>query len=474
MKAAHVRCRQLTSEFPQFAPGWVQYARCLAAAGRTREALATADTAVRAVDRDPALFDAVGTLYSSIGEQLRAAEAYSKAIQLDPRCASYWFNRAAVLRYLGQLDHAERDYDQAISLQPDDCEAYLNRTELRRQSQERNHIDELEKLLAGGNLRWLDEVQIRYALAKEHEDLGRYQESWRNLESGAHLRRAHLQYDLRRDIDTVRWIADAFPRITSRPADEGPGPRPIFVVGLPRSGSTLVERILGSHSDVFAAGELNYFAALLAAAAQAKAGGRALPRQRLIEASRELNFASLGEAYLRRVSSLGFGASHFTDKMPLNYLYCGLIRMALPRARIVHVTRHPMASCYAMFKALFKDGYPFSYDLGELAQFYAGYRRLMRHWHESMPGFIYDISYERLVVAQEAETRRLLSACGLDWQDACMHFHTSPTATRTASAAQVRRPLYDTALEQWRHYESQLAGLRAQLLAADIDAQELA
>jgi tetratricopeptide (TPR) repeat protein len=407
------------------------------------------------------------------GELKEAAEAYSKAIALDPRRAVYWFNRAAVLRFLGQLDEAEKDYDQAIRLQPDDCEAYLNRTELRTQTGERNHIDELERLLAGGKSSWLDEVRLRYALAKEYEDLGRYTQSWHYLEQGARLRRAHLQYDIRRDIDTVRWIVDAFPRVTSGSTDGAQSPRPIFIVGLPRSGSTLVERILGSHSDVYAAGELNHFAAVLTAAAQLKAGGRPLPRQQLIEAAREVDFASMGEAYLRRVRSLNFGQPHFTDKMPLNYLYCGLIRQALPQARIVHVTRHPMASCYAMFKNLFKDGYPFSYDFGELAQFYAGYRRLMRHWHESMPGLIYDISYERLVQAQEVETRRLLSACELDWQASCLQFHTNPTATRTASASQVRRPLYDSALRQWRHYEPQLEGLKSKLLAAGIDAQEL-
>jgi hypothetical protein len=186
-----------------------------------------------------------------------------------------------------------------------------------------------------------------------------------------------------------------------------------------------------------------------------------------------LNFAQLGEDYIDRARRVMFRQDHFTDKMPLNYLYCALIRQALPLARIVHVTRHPIASCYAMFKTLFKDGYPFSYDLGDLAQYYVGYRRLMRHWHATMPGFIFDINYENLVLNQEDETRRLLSACGLEWQDDCLNFHANPAATSTASAAQVRRPLYETSLRQWRNYEQQLDGLQSQLLAAGIPREEL-
>ena len=428
---------------------------------------------MKAAGNDASLLDAIGSLYSSIGDQNVAVEAYSRAIALDPREATYWFNRAAVERFVGELDKAEADYDQAILLKPNDCEAQLNRSELRTQTQGRNHIDELGRLLSSG-LPWRGEVQIRYALAKEHEDLGRYGDAWRQLENGARLRRAHLSYRVDTDVDTVQWIIDAFPSVEARPLELTSRPRPIFIVGLPRSGTTVVERILGSHSDVFAAGELNHFAEALTTAARAQSRGQPLPRQQLIELSRQLDFSKLGEDYIYRVRQVTFRQDHFTDKMPLNYLYCWLIRQALPQARIVHVTRHPIASCYAMFKTLFKDGYPFSYDLGDLARYYVGYRRLMRHWHATMPGFIFDISYENLVLDQEDETRRLLSACGLEWQDDCLHFHANPAATTTASAAQVRRPLYDTSLGQWRNYEQQLDRLRSDLLAAGIPGEELA
>jgi len=523
LRSAEELCNRLTAEFPHFDPGWhsasfiswcrgqtasatekiqraltnspgdprylLQYARCLASQRRVSESIAAARAAQSSAARDPQLLDAIGSFYNSVGEHRGASEAYSQAIRLDPSRALYWFNRATVRRFLGQIDEAEEDYDRAIALRPDDYEAYSNRSELRPQTQQRNHVAALEQLVARGIPDWRGEVQLRFALAKEHEDLEQYAQAWAHLEKGARLRRDHLQYNIRHDVDTVDWIIQAFPSAqatagtTERSARESPAGtqpirgcascEPIFIVGLPRSGTTLVERILGSHSQVLAAGELNHFAAALVAAVSSRSDGKSLPRPQLIAASRELDFEALGADYLERTRPATGGRAHFTDKMPLNYLYCGLIHRALPNARIVHVTRHPMASCYAMFKTLFRDGYPFSYDLDEIAQYYAGYRRLMDHWRQSMPGVIYDLSYERLVRDHEGECRRLLAACGLEWQDSCLEFHRNPTSTTTASAAQVRRPLYDSSIVQWRHYEQQLRGLRDRLLSAGIDAAEL-
>jgi tetratricopeptide (TPR) repeat protein len=509
LKSAEAVCNQLTAEFPQFFPGWhsasfialcrgqiadaaaliqraltnapedarylLQYARCLSAQRRIQEGIDSAMAAERSAAKanDAQLLDAIGSFYNSVGEHQKASAAYSQAIQLDPARALYWFNRATVRRFLGQIDLAEADYDRAIALRPHDYEAYSNRSELRKHTPERNHIEALERLVAGGIPDWRGEVQIRYALAKEHEDLHQHPQSWGHLERAARLRRAHLQYDIRHDVDTVDWIIKAFPELLPEPSQGCSSREPIFIVGLPRSGTTLVERILGSHSQVFAAGELNHFAAAMIAAVLSKTGGQPLPRPQLVAASRDLDFTALGVDYLERARPAAAAHSHFTDKMPLNYLYCGLIHRALPNARIVHVTRHPMASCYAMFKTLFKDGYPFSYDLGEIAQYYAGYRRLMSHWRETLPGVIYDISYESLVKDHESQCRRLIAACNLEWEDDCLEFHRNPTSTTTASASQVRRPLYDSSLAQWRQYERQLESLKAQLLAAGIAAAEL-
>jgi tetratricopeptide (TPR) repeat protein len=517
LNSAEALCHRLTTEFPQFLAGWhsasfialcrgqiasaaqliqrslagspsdprylLQDARVLAAQGRLAESIDRAALAAKAAAQDAQLLDAIGSFYNSAGEHQRAFEAYSQAIALDPSRPLFWFNRATVQRFLGKLAAAEEDYDRVIALRPDDYEAHTNRSELRKQTRDRNHIEAMEKLLAPGIAHWRGEVQLRHAIAKEYEDLEQYSDCWRHLERGAQLRRKHLKYDVRYDLDTVDWIIKAFPHAPAEPvsgcqsrepsAARPIAARPIFIVGLPRSGTTLVERILGSHSGVFAAGELNHFAAALVSAAMRRSGGKPLPRPQLIAATRELDFGALGADYLERTRPGTSQRPHFTDKMPLNYLYCGLIRRALPNARIVHVTRHPMASCYAMFKTLFKDGYPFSYDLDDVGRYYVGYRRLMDHWRQSMPGVIYDISYEQLVRDQESESRRLLAACGLEWEDGCLEFHRNPTVTTTASASQVRRPIYDSSLKQWRHYAGQLEGLRNQLRAAGIEAAEL-
>jgi tetratricopeptide (TPR) repeat protein len=428
-----------------------------------------------------AAYAQLGDLSSLTEEYPAALVAYNRAIALAPAEGRYRFNRAAVRRFLGELELAEADYDAALQRDPKDGQAWLNRSDLRVQTRELNHLPELETALAGGPDDWRFRVPLRYALAKEYEDVGDYARSWTHLHTGAQLRRRYLQYDPKVDLDTVDWLIEAF--ATALPAASPlphAGPRPIFVVGLPRTGSTLVDRILGSHSEVYSAGELTDFGAAVIAHARghlqvtANAPGRPT-RKDLVAASAHLDFSALGADYLRRVQprlSQQPQRLRFTDKLPLNYLYCGLIARALPGAAIVHVTRHPMAVCYAMYKVLFDQGYPFSYDLSEIAEYYLGYRRLMSHWQTTLPGRIHDIRYEDLVSDPHAQAQSLLAAVGLAWEEQCLASHRNPTPVATASAAQVRRPIYASSVALWRHYEAQLAPIRSRLLAAGIRLDE--
>jgi tetratricopeptide (TPR) repeat protein len=456
---------------PHDAPLLIRRAQCLLALGRLPDACEAAAAAQLKAPPDPVLYDALGSLFSRVNDQERALSAYDRAVRLAPDNPHFIFNRATVYRFLGRLAEAEADYDRVIALQPADYEAYQNRSELRPQSVDANHIGELEALVARGISDWRGDVQVRYALAKEYEDIGDYAKSFQHLCRGAKKRREHMRYDVTVDVATVDWIIQAFPAVPDETVQQrggAPGDAPIFIVGLPRSGTTLVDRILGSHSKVYSAGELDHLALCIVDAVRGRSGGVQLPRRELIARSAELDFAALGSDYLERARHTAAADVRFTDKMPLNYLYCGLIRRALPNAKIVHVTRRPMAACYAMYKTLFKDGYPFSYDLGEIGRYYVGYRRLMDHWQATIPAVIYPLSYEALVADQVGETRKLLDFCGLEWQDSCVEFHRNPSPTTTASAAQVRRPLYDSSVSQWRHYEAELAELSSLLSAAGI------
>lgn len=459
---------------PRHARSLLQRASGLLPLGRLVEARALAGLAEQNAGGDAELLDAIGTLYSRASDQKRALSAYERAVALAPNDPRLLFNLATVRRFVGALAAAESDYDRVIALRPDDYEAYRNRSDLRRQTRERNHIAALEGLLARGVPGWQAEVQLRYALAKEYEDLGEHERSFVHLEQGSRLRRAHLSYDVATDVATVDWIIQAFPQtVAPAPASarRSGTETPIFIVGLPRSGSTLVDRILSSHPAVSSAGELNCFAHAVVEGVRKQSGRAQCERRELIARSAHLDFAALGRDYLERARAAGATGQCFTDKMPLNHLYCGLIRRALPHSRIVHVSRAPMAACYAIYKSLFDQGYPYSYDLRELGRYYVAYRRLMRHWHATLPGQIHELTYEGLIADQAGQTRKLLEFCELDWDDSCMDFHRNPSPTTTASAAQVRSPLYDTSVTQWRHYRAQLEELHRDLAAAGIQVE---
>jgi hypothetical protein len=237
----------------------------------------------------------------------------------------------------------------------------------------------------------------------------------------------------------------------------------IFVVGMPRTGTTLIERILGSHSEVYSAGELGNFATVLMRELRAKVSDPSTPRDELVRLSASIDRAALGDAYIESTRPFTGKTPRFIDKLPLNFLYVGLIRLALPNAKIISVRRHPLDTCYAIYKQLFVDAYPFSYDLEELARYYAAYDRLMRHWDTVLPDAVYTVRYEKLVDDFEPEVRRLLEYCGLGYEESCLRFHENRTASTTASTVQVRQPVYRSSVGNWRRYREQLAPLIAAL-----------
>ncbi len=238
---------------------------------------------------------------------------------------------------------------------------------------------------------------------------------------------------------------------------------------MPRTGTTLVERIIGSHSDVESAGELPNFSQMMTKMVRAQAAGREVSQEEMIAASLQLDMRQLGESYIESTRGLTGDTVHFIDKLPFNYLNVGLIRLALPNAKIVHVTRDPMDTCYAVFKTLFQRAYPFSYDLEDLGNYFVAYRRLMDHWYTLFPDSMHTVAYEDLVENTQTESRRLLDYCGLTWQEQVSEFHRSDAPSMTASASQVRQPVYRSSVGKWRNYEKELLPLSGILESAGIE-----
>jgi tetratricopeptide (TPR) repeat protein len=446
----------------------MQKAECLLALGRRESSLEAAESAANLAHHDPAALDSTGAFFVHAGEHQRALAIYDRTIALRPADASLLAKRATVHRFLGDFTHAAADFEAALRISPQDAGTLSALVELRRQTAERNSVPALQSALTATAPKSKDAALLHFALAKSFEDLGDTAQCWRHLNAGNAIERAHIDYNPTNDRAIIERIMAAFPDpegYTTDTTDE----RPIFIVGLPRTGTTLVERILGSHSEVHAAGELPALLDALSAVAGPLMHTRPWAWLEFAATLGRLDGAAVAAQYLSGVRARRGTTSRFTDKQPANYLYCGPILRAFPHAAVVHLTRHPLAACYAIYKARFDNGYPFSYDLTELADFYIGYRRLMAHWHRVFPGRILDVAYEDLVKDQQAATGRLLHYVGLPFEDACLDFHLNPAASTTASSVQVRQPLYQTSLDQWRCYAAELAPLRARLETAGIN-----
>lgn len=503
-REALAACRQLTQRFADYTPGWysgsqialqlnqpqialraaeevlrrspghpgarLQQAHCVLRLGREHEArdllLALDKVSLQSAYQHSTL----ALLLSRLDLHERALHHYQCALRLEPEVAEHYYNLATIHRFLGNTEAAEAALGSALERDPGDAQAHKLRADLRRQTARHNHVGELRAAIDSGTASPRDRATLYYALAKELEDLEQWPEAFEALRAGADGRRALMRYQVADDVDTLDTIARVYHReFMARPVAGDDSERPIFVVGMPRTGTTLVERILGSHSQVHAAGELHHFARCMSRAVAAlPQAGSELSKQARVALSAELDFAALGRDYLQSVPPAALEAPRFVDKMPLNFLYLGLIHRALPQARIIHLRRHPMDTCFAIYKTLFADAYPFSYDLEELADYYLAYHRLMAHWESVMPGAIHTVHYERLVTDFDRECRQLLAHCALPWEADCLAFHRSRDASTTASASQVREPVHDRSVGRWRHFQAQLEPLAERLRAAGL------
>jgi tetratricopeptide (TPR) repeat protein len=434
--------------------------------GEPRAALAGLRALEDRAGKDADALQRIAQVYTHLNRHAEAERLRRRSAELAPRNMPYLYNLATAEIALGQFEAAEAALDRVIAASPADIDAYYNRSTLRTQTSARNHVDELARALASAKSP-ASAIGLGYALAKELEDLGEHARSFAQLSRAASARRRQLSYRVDDDVNAMAEIARTLDAGVFARAAKGHGDaRPIFILGLPRSGSTLVDRILSSHSRVESGGESSNFAVALV-----RTAGPGLSKAELIRRAREIDFAALGRAYAANLAPQNSETAHITDKTPNNFLYLGLIALALPEARIVHVRRGAMDVCYAMYKTLFRMAYPFSYDLADLAKYYLAYHGLMAHWRCVLAGRFLDLDYEALIAHQETESRRLVAHCGLDWEDSCLAPERNAKASLTASAAQVRRPVYATSAGLWRRYERELGPLAAALRAGGIDVE---
>ncbi|HEV2110454.1 MAG TPA: sulfotransferase [Gammaproteobacteria bacterium] len=450
----------------RLAPGdytaWFCRAQSLQQLARGREALAAYREAAAAAADDPERLQHLGVALREAGEFEEAERCHARALKLAPDSPQAVSGLGNVLAMGGDLSAAERHYRRAIALKPDYAGAFHNLVDVAR--------------LAPGDLLWpalmaLAEratelppesaIPLHFTLGRVWEGQQDYPRAFRHFREGNRLKRAGIQYDEAAQARFFADFIDAYPAMVHHGLENGEQ-RPVFIVGMPRSGTTLAEQILASHPAVHGAGETHALRNCLREELPPDAGDYGLPRQ-----VAGLDTAALQRAaarYGRHLDEIAPGALRVTNKLPGNMVFLGLMRLLFPRARIIHCRRDPLDTCLSCYTKLFTTGHPFSYELGELGRFHRMYRELMAGWRRLLPsGSMLELDYEALVADFEGGARRLVDYCGLPWDEACLSFHTAARPVRTASLAQVRQPIYSSSVGRWKKYESELAPLKEAL-----------
>jgi tetratricopeptide (TPR) repeat protein len=428
-----------------------------------------------AIEIKPDYADAYGNLgnaFLALERLEESLELNRRAIELKPLRFGSYNNMGVALQALGRFEEAEQAFARALELAPKDAAIHLNLANMGRFKSDDRRLPGLHKLLSEVDTLDIDnQIAAHFAMGKALSDLKQNDEAFQYLLKGNALKRGTIDYDEPQRLamfDNVRTTTSS-DFIKARSGGGDTSWSPIFIVGMPRSGTTLLEQVLASHSKVFGAGELETFKEAISETAKKYSILPAYPM--LAEALSSEQIRQIGEFYTKGARARAPEAERIVDKMPLNFMFVGLIHLALPNARIINIRRDPLDTCVSCFSLLFTGSQPFAYDLAELGRYYRGYESVMEHWHKVLPpGVLMDVQYEDLVDDVEGEGRRVLSHCGLDWEDACRDFHDTKRAVRTASLMQVREPVYRRSIGSWQRYAKYLGPL-ADALAVDIRAE---
>ncbi|ESQ89687.1 hypothetical protein ABAC460_12525 [Asticcacaulis sp. AC460] len=437
--------------------------RCkpLMSEGRMADAVQCARDAMAArIDDVPSLVR-VGYTLTHAGLTQEALAPAQEATRLDPNHAEAWYTLGGVQRSLGDVPGAEASFNNAIRLSPTPpVAAYFNLAYLRRWKAEDNHIPLLEALTCRTSL---EACRVAYTLFKEHDDIGETAQAWDCLQVGAELGRKIEPWTSVEEAESIAAWKQYFPaeRFGASDKRRRSGPKRIFIIGLPRSGTTLIERVLAAHSQVQAIGELKSFGIAVHKLAGIDNVRRLAPE--VIAAAAKLDPLDIAEFYTRESAFLNDGSAYVIDKLPSNHEYAGLIKLAFPDAIVVALDRNPMDALFGCYKVLFTGAYGWSYGQDDLADHYHHFRDLMGYWKSVLGEQLIEVSLEAVIADPEAQIRRLIAACGLDFEEACLKPHEASGAVSTASAVQVRSPINSQGVNAWKRYEAPLAPLQARL-----------
>jgi tetratricopeptide (TPR) repeat protein len=448
-------------------PNNVEYytflARSLSLVNRYKEASIAVELALNLGSKSALLNDTLGVVLSRLGDHKKAVTLFTRAIELQPNNPNYYYNLASSLKFLGSFEAAEQAYEKVISLKPDYYQAHSALSELLKSTKEKNNIKRLQSLLAKTTRNVNGQLHLCHALSKEYECLGEYDKALDFLSKGNGAKKVELEYEFDRDAMLFDSVKACFESDFSTRVDIGnSSSKPIFVIGMPRSGTTLVDRILSSHDSVVSAGELQNFGVELKKMTMTRSNN--VLDTETIHKAQEINFEQLGSRYIEGIGPMTDSQPHFIDKMPLNFLYIGFIKKALPNAKIIILKRNAMDTCVSNFRTLFAVNfsyYNYAYDLMDTGKYFARFDDLVRFWKSLYGDEILEVSYEDLVSKPEEHVRQLLNYCDLEWQSQCLNFHENKAPVSTASSVQVRQPLNNKSIGRWKRYGDKLTPLKS-------------
>ena len=457
------RCLELD---PDFDGARLDYAAVLFRLQRATEAIGHLERLLERDPKEPAYRNLMAACLGLVGNYDRAIEIYEALLDDYVNQPKIWLNYGHALRTVGRQNDAVAAYRRCIALAPGLGDAYWSLANLKVTPISTSEELAMTAQLQRSDLCNEDRLHLHYALGKALEDRGDHAASFAHYADGARLRRAELQYDANQTTALMQRSRALFtPDFFAARAGVGSAcEAPVFIVGLPRSGSTLIEQILASHSDIEGVMELPDLAVIARDCTLSAGHGDSSPYPGVLADLDADALTALGNTFIERTRvHRKLGRPFFIDKMPNNFLHIGLIQLILPNARIIDARRHPMGACFSAFKQHFAHGHAFSYDLADLGLYYRDYVELMAHFDEVLPGRVHRVIYEQLVEDTEGEVRRLLDHCRLPFEEGCLKFFENDRAVRTVSSEQVRRPIFRDGLEQWRRYEAQLGPLKEAL-----------